>query len=77
MATVHFITPTDLPLDAFTTFGVNHKPNTDSPIGYFGTGLKYVVAIVARQKVTSLAGCWPGSRWATRSATTATLHSLP
>lgn len=48
MAQVHFITPTDLPLDAFTNFGINHKPNSDSPIGYFGTGLKYVVAIVAR-----------------------------
>lgn len=48
MGKVHFITPTDLPLDAFTNFGINHKPNTDSPIGYFGTGLKYVVAIVVR-----------------------------
>lgn len=48
MGKVHFITPTDLPLDAFTNFGVNHKPNSANPIGYFGTGLKYVVAIVAR-----------------------------
>ena len=48
MAQVHFITPTDLPLDAFTNFGGNHKPNSANPIGYFGTGLKYVVAIVAR-----------------------------
>lgn len=30
------------------TFGVNIKPNTDNPIGYFGTGLKYAVAIVLR-----------------------------
>lgn len=31
-----------------TTFGANVKPNSTDPIGYFGTGLKYAVAIVLR-----------------------------
>lgn len=34
-------------LRAVTTFGVSAKEN-DSPIGYFGTGLKYAIAIVLR-----------------------------
>lgn len=37
-------------LAAFTTFGVNSKPATASPIGYFGTGLKYAIAVLARHK---------------------------
>jgi hypothetical protein len=32
--------------------GMNAKPNTDSPIGYFGTGLKYAVAIALRHGLT-------------------------
>ena len=48
MFATHFITPGELPLDALTRFGINHKPNTESPLGYFGTGLKYAVAIVLR-----------------------------
>lgn len=43
-----FKTPGLIPLDAFATFGVNSKPNTPTPIGFFGTGLKYAVAIVLR-----------------------------
>jgi len=35
-----------------TTFGVNVKPNSDSPIGYFGTGLKYAIAIALRHRCT-------------------------
>lgn len=46
---VFFHTPGELPLDAFTTFGVNVKPKTESPIGYFGTGLKYATSIVLRE----------------------------
>lgn len=34
-----------IPLEAFTTFGVNSKPNSVNPIGYFGTGLKYALAV--------------------------------
>jgi len=43
-----FDTPGQIDLRAFTTFGINAKPNTDNPIGYFGTGLKYAVAILCR-----------------------------
>jgi hypothetical protein len=43
-----FWTPTNIPIDAFTTFGLNAKPNSDNPIGHFGTGLKYAVAIILR-----------------------------
>lgn len=44
----HFVTPGELPLDSLTRFGINHKPNSSNPLGYFGTGLKYGVAIVHR-----------------------------
>lgn len=47
MATI-FTTPGHIPLDAFTQFAVHHKPKTDNPIGHFGTGLKYAVAIILR-----------------------------
>jgi hypothetical protein len=40
--------PGALDLRALTIMGMNAKPNTDSPIGYFGTGLKYAVAIALR-----------------------------
>ena len=43
-------TPGLIDLRAFTTFGVNSKPNSKNPIGYFGTGLKYAVAVLARHK---------------------------
>lgn len=33
---------------AMTVMGINAKPNTDSPIGYFGTGMKYAIAVLAR-----------------------------
>lgn len=32
-----------------TTMGVNVKPNSSSPIGYFGTGLKYAIATALRE----------------------------
>lgn len=47
--TYAFATNTVIPIDAFTTFGVNAKPNSGNPIGYFGTGLKYAVAVILRQ----------------------------
>lgn len=40
-----------LDLRAITTFGLNSKPNTDTPIGYFGTGLKYAIAVLARNNI--------------------------
>lgn len=38
---------------SITTFGVNAKDN-DNPIGYFGTGLKYAIAILLRHKQSIL-----------------------
>lgn len=43
-----FYTNTKMPLQSFTTFGINSKPNSTNPIGYFGTGLKNAVAIILR-----------------------------
>lgn len=37
-----------LDIRAVTMMGVNAKPNTDSPIGYFGTGLKMAIAVLMR-----------------------------
>ena len=44
-----FETPGLLDLRAITTFGINAKPNNPSPIGFFGTGLKYALAVLARE----------------------------
>lgn len=46
-----FTTPGELDLTALTTFGVNHKPNSQNPIGYFGTGLKYAIAVLLRHNI--------------------------
>lgn len=43
-----FITDTDFDLRALTIMGINAKPGNDSPIGFFGTGLKYAVAVLVR-----------------------------
>ena len=40
-----------LDLRSLTVFGLNAKPTTDTPIGYFGTGLKYAVAVLARNNI--------------------------
>lgn len=40
--------PGTLDIRAVTVLGLNAKPATDSPIGYFGTGMKYAVAIALR-----------------------------
>jgi len=44
---IHFMTPGHLDLEAAVIFGVSAK-ETDDAIGYFGTGLKYAVAILLR-----------------------------
>lgn len=49
MNCVVFKTPTKLDLRAITTFGINAKPNSQSPIGFFGTGLKYAIAVCLRE----------------------------
>lgn len=43
-----FHTPTSLPIEAFSVMGMSAKPNSDNPIGEFGTGLKLAVATVLR-----------------------------
>lgn len=48
MTAIVFRTPGSIDMRAFTTMGVNAKPNTEAPIGYFGTGLKYAVAVLCR-----------------------------
>jgi len=54
-------TPGLLDTRSFTTFGINAKPNAKSPIGMFGTGLKYSIAVLMRQalKVTVWIGDQP------------------
>lgn len=53
-----FSTPGLLPIEAFTMVGINAKPNTTNPIGFFGTGLKYAIAVLLRlkQEVTIFIG---------------------
>lgn len=51
MTTIVHTTPGLLPLAALTTFGASAKPATTSPIGLFGTGLKYAVAVLLRHDV--------------------------
>lgn len=48
MSVVQFITPGAIPLEAFTLMGVNVKMG-NNPIGRFGTGLKYAVAVILRE----------------------------
>lgn len=55
--TIYFCTNSILPLECITTFGVSAK-ETDNPIGYFGTGLKYALAVLMREGCTvSIAIC--------------------
>lgn len=48
---VVFKTKGKLDLRSLTVFGMNSKPTTTTPIGYFGTGLKYALAVLAREKI--------------------------
>lgn len=52
MTGITFVTPGTMDIRAFTTMGVNAKPRTEKPIGYFGTGLKYAVAVLCRLGAT-------------------------
>lgn len=51
MRYVAHVTKGKLDLRAITIFGMNSKPETTTPIGYFGTGLKYAVAVLARENI--------------------------
>jgi hypothetical protein len=46
---IHFVTPTIIDSKAWSIVGLSSKPNSDNPIGQFGTGLKYAIAICMRQ----------------------------
>lgn len=48
MRALVFETPGLLDLRALTLMGVSAKPGTEHPIGMFGTGLKYAVAVLCR-----------------------------
>lgn len=48
MTAVVFETPGLIDMRAFTIIGAHAKPNTDNPIGYFGSGLKFAIAILVR-----------------------------
>lgn len=45
---VVFSTPGLIPIEAFTVFGMNAKPNSKNPFGFFGTGLKIAIAVCLR-----------------------------
>lgn len=46
-----FRTNTLLDMRAITVMGLNAKPNSKSPIGYFGTGLKMAIATLLRNNI--------------------------
>lgn len=56
-AVVHS-TPGLIPIEAFTVMGLSAKPSSTNPIGRFGTGLKYAIAVLVRMdiKVTLFIG---------------------
>lgn len=47
MSKLYFMNNSEFDISAMLTFGVSAK-ESDDPIGYFGTGFKYAVAIVLR-----------------------------
>lgn len=51
MRHVVFKTPGLIDIRAFTVFGMSSKPNSDSPIGKFGTGLKMAIAVLVRSDI--------------------------
>jgi hypothetical protein len=48
MTAVVFETPGLIDMRAFTIMGAHAKPNSTNPIGFFGTGLKYAIAVLVR-----------------------------
>lgn len=48
MTAVVFETPGLIDVRAFTIMGAHAKPLSSNPIGYFGTGLKYAIAVLVR-----------------------------
>lgn len=52
MSAVIHRTPGLIPIEAFTVAGLSAKPNSNSPIGKFGTGLKYAIAVLVRMDIS-------------------------
>lgn len=48
---VVFKTPGQLDVRSLTVMGLNSKPNATHPIGFFGTGLKYAIAVLSRHNI--------------------------
>ncbi len=57
---ISFTNPGELDPRLIQLMGANVKPATDSPIGYFGTGLKYAIAVLLRHKGTIT--IWSGTK---------------
>lgn len=51
MRHVVFKTPGLIDIRSFTVMGLSSKPNSDSPIGKFGTGLKMAIAVLVRNDI--------------------------
>lgn len=51
MSYVIFKTDTTLDIRAITVLGLHAKPNSKSPIGFFGTGLKMAIATLVRHSI--------------------------
>jgi len=52
-----FATPGTFDLRSLDTFGLTAKPNSSNPIGYFGTGLKYALAVLLREGAKIMLYC--------------------
>ncbi len=54
MQSLVFKTPGLIDIRSFTTLGLNVKPNSPNPIGFFGTGLKYSISILTRLNIETI-----------------------
>ena len=50
--TIIFTTPGILHPESWSIMGINAKPDNDSPIGFFGTGMKIAIAVLMRENAT-------------------------
>lgn len=51
MAFIEFANDGEVPVNAFKLLGASSKRNDSSKIGYFGTGLKYALAVLLRENI--------------------------
>jgi len=50
--TIMFTTPGIIQSECWSIMGINAKPDNDSPIGFFGTGMKIALAVLLRENAT-------------------------